>query len=118
MLSPSHRQPYQELWEALEQLQKYTDNPDVEGSAVLESFQQVQCIFQEQVMTLTSEGLDPAVAPQWQSVQTEIHRAFRLLEMDVMFLQTSRKAATSQARKTTMRDRLEKMMGYCQALLQ
>jgi hypothetical protein len=118
MLSKLQLQAYQDLEKALLELQKllYASNP--ERTSLQKNFQIVQQIFQQQVMILTDDELDPAIAQRWQSIQIEIHRSLRLLEMDMMFLHSSKQAATVEARLNTLRDRIQKIIGYCQVMLQ
>ncbi|MGK7874305.1 MAG: heterocyst frequency control protein PatD [Xenococcaceae cyanobacterium] len=118
MLPKLHCQAYQEFLTALLELRDRATAPNLEAASLQENFKQVQQVFQGQIMILTSDGLDPAIAPRWQSVQTELHRALRLLEMDIMFLCSSRQAATAGQRLASVSDRLEKIIGYCQLLLQ
>ncbi|PSO50815.1 MAG: hypothetical protein BRC40_15055 [Cyanobacteria bacterium QH_8_48_120] len=118
MLPPIHLQRYQKLLTLLEQLQQSATAPNFEGTDLKKDFQKVQQFFQNQVMTLTSEELDPEVAARWQSLQTEIHRSLRLLQTDVMFLQASRQATTSQQRQARLCDRVEQLIGYVKALLE
>lgn len=92
------------------------ENPDTEKLAVESAFQAVQRSFQ-QVLALDWEQIDPAIAAYVQSYQTEISRQFRLLKMDMMYLQAARYAATSDQRRQQISDRIESLIQYCAALL-
>ena len=118
MLPQSHQKKYQELLTALLELQHYVAGKSSDFAILQKSFQKVQHLFQNQIMTLTSDGLDSCILLKWQSAQTEIHRALRLLEMDVMFFGVSRKADTSQQRIAAISDRINTLIGYCNVLLQ
>ena len=111
MLPLSYRQRYQTFSDTLQQLQKTldTDADYAELKAVLSQLQQQ---FQQEIMALTGEELTGELFSQWQSSQTEIHRTMRLLQTDMMFLQTSRNPETSQQRLATVRDRAEKLINF------
>ncbi|WP_206757286.1 heterocyst frequency control protein PatD [Coleofasciculus sp. FACHB-1120] len=118
MLPQSYQQRYQELLTALEQLLHTITATHQEREAIAEKFQHVKQVFEQQITTLTGDELDPEIEPRWRSFQTEIYRALRLLEMDMTFLQASRRSATANPRQAAIGDRLSTLMSYCQALLQ
>ena len=118
MLPLLHFQRYQEFKHALEQLQKMIAVTNWEAAALRDSVQNVQQLFQNQLAILSAEDLAPVDAPRWQSFQTEIHKQMRLLETDMMLLHSSRSSATSQRRLLSVRDRLNTLIQYCEALLQ
>jgi len=125
MLSDAHRSPYINLQHTLlqlrplVQLQQPLEYPQKNFSAeevtVKSAFQAVQRSFQ-QVLTLW-EQLDPVIAASVQPYQTEISRQFRLLQMDMMYLQTARQAATADQRRQQISDRVEQLIQYCEAVL-
>ncbi|MEW6499063.1 MAG: heterocyst frequency control protein PatD [Cyanobacteriota bacterium] len=47
-----------------------------------------------------------------------MHKQMRLLQTDVMLLLSSRRSATSQRRTSEVRNRLNTLIQYCEALLQ
>lgn len=118
MLPMLHRQCYQEFQQALEQLQTITSDTEIEGAKLRNASQTVQELFQQQITTLNTDGLAPNQFARWQSLQTEIHKQMRLLQTDVMLLLASRQSATSQRRTSEMRNRLNTLIQYCEALLQ
>lgn len=118
MLPLLHFQQYQAFQQALEQLRKTITVTDWEGAALRDRYQNVQLLFQSQIATLSADDLAPEHAPRWQSLQTEIHKQMRLLETDMMLLLSSRSSATSQRRLLSVRDRLNTLIQYCEALLQ
>ncbi len=111
MLPLSYRQRYQTFLNTLKQLQE-TLNTDGDYAALKAGFSQLQQQFQQEIMALTGEELTGELLSQWQSSQTEIHRTMRLLQTDLMFLQTSRNPETSQQRLATVRDRVEKLIQF------
>jgi hypothetical protein len=62
-------------------------------------------------------ALSPPTAAKTRSYVTEIHRLLRLLQIDVLFLQASRHAHTSQQRYDTYRERLNNAIAFCQAAI-
>ena len=118
MLPLQHDRVYRELLNALLELENLTTATDLEPSSLEKQYALVKEIFQTRALTLTEEVLDPALVPRWQSVQTEINRAVRLLQNDIIFLRSARQPATRQTRLKTLCDRLEQLIGYCQVLLQ
>lgn len=118
MLPLLHFQRYQEFQHALEQMRKIIALTDLEGAALRDSFQTVQQLFQHRIATLCVDELAPEYAPRWQSLQTEIHRTMRLLETDILLLLSARSPATSERRIVGVRDRINTLIQYCEALLQ
>lgn len=118
MLPSTHRQPYQEFKQILEQMLHSAVAIDLEKSVLRDKFRGLQQFFQSQIANLTADDLISESASRWQSLQTEIYKQMRLLETDVMMLQASRSAATSQTRATGICDRIKTLIQYCQVLLQ
>ncbi len=48
---------------------------------------------------------------------TEINRALRLLETDLLFLGSARSSQTSKQRLSSFQPRLEQVIGYCNLIL-
>lgn len=117
MLPLQHDRVYRELLNALLELQNITTATDLEPSSLEKQYALVKEICQTRALTLTEEGLGAAIVPRWQSVQTEINRAVRLLQNDIIFFRSARQPATRQTRLKTLCDRLEQLIGYCQVLL-
>lgn len=111
MLPPSYQQRYQTFLNTLKQLQESL-NQDSSYADLKAVFSQLQEQFQQEIMALTGEDLTGELLSQWQSSQTEIHRTMRLLQTDMMFLQTSRNPETSQKRLATVRDRVENLINF------
>ena len=82
-----------------------------------ESWQQLQKIFGEEILTLTGEKLEPSITQAMRTFQTESHRCFRLLATDILFLESSKNESTKQQRLIQVRARLDQMIVYCQNLL-
>ncbi|MFW6359988.1 MAG: heterocyst frequency control protein PatD [Chroococcales cyanobacterium] len=115
MLPLSYRQRYQTFLNPLKQLQE-TLNTDGDSAELKAVFSQLQQQFQQEIMALTGEELTGELLSQWQSSQTEIHRTMRLLQTDLMFLQTSQNPETSQYRLATVRDRVERLIQFTTSL--
>lgn len=117
MLPAPHRSLYQDFQQTLVQLQQVQQNSPGEESSMQKAFQAVQRSFQS-LLNLDWDSLDPMLAANVQSIQTEINRQFRLLGMDLMYLRAARQSATADQRRQQVSDRIESLIGYCQALLE
>ncbi|MGD1701311.1 heterocyst frequency control protein PatD [Dapis sp. BLCC M229] len=115
MLPKEHNQQYQKLSQLLNQLQENVLEREL--AKILATNQEVQQLFETQIINLDNSGLDQPIASQVQSYLTEIHKQFRLLNVDVSFLQASRNPQTTQTRLANMSDRLETLKGYCLSIL-
>jgi hypothetical protein len=118
ILSENRRQLYQELQQALEQLQTTAAQDNLDRTVLAAEYKKVQQFFGNQIMRADSGELEPSEPPPEQSYLTEIHKQLRLLGTDIMFLQASRQPATATARQTAAHARLNTLIGYCGALLQ
>ena len=59
--------------------------------------------------------LESCELPQYgQALHTEIHKQFRLMEVDIVFLNTARQAKTIAQRKRQLSDRLRQVSDYCE----
>lgn len=118
ILSENRYQRYQELQQALEQLQKTAARDNLDRAVLTAEYTKVQQFFANQIMKADSGELEPSETPPEQSYLTEIHKQLRLLGTDVTFLQASRQPATATARQTATIARLKTLIGYCCVLLQ
>ncbi|NES83017.1 MAG: heterocyst frequency control protein PatD [Moorea sp. SIO2B7] len=117
MLPKLHSQAYQEFLSELLKLQNQASAVNLDFVSLDDSFQILQKIFQGKIISLTDDQLEPTISSKWKSIQTEIYRAFRLLQTDMMFLRSSRQAATMKKRLVSLDARLETLIGYCRLLL-
>lgn len=110
MLSGRYRQHYAGLQQMVHQLQAIaSDRLD------LEKFQDI-FLKVRQVVSSKADG-DEDLQVKVQSYQTEINKQLRLLEIDLMFLKTTRQATKTEQRWGMMGDRLHLLVLYCDALL-
>ena len=117
MLPESHRQTYQAFLTVVLKLQYAANADKFDVVPIQKSWQEAQHLFIGQILPLTEDELEPAIASRWQSLHTEIYRTWRLVGTDVMFVGTSRLEVTSQQRLASLRDRLEKLIAYCHFML-
>lgn len=110
---------YQELLMRLQCLQEYLilDDQGDTSQQLQDAWSEVKGYFQDQIIPLTSDRATANLQSRWLSIQTELHRAYRLLELDLLKLRSSRQAETKQQRLQTLRDRVTQMINYCQLLL-
>lgn len=116
-LSPQHQQSYQELQQGLEALHQLATQTPIDPKMLKLQLGKVQQLLGDQIRSLEADHLAPATPSQVQSYLTEIHRQFRLLEIDVTFWQASRQPATAHKRQTQLRDRIQILINYCSSLL-
>lgn len=109
MLPSIHYQAYEKLLIKLEKLQ----SGDLPGN-----FPLVKQVFLSDIVNLSGEDLEPEIMAKWQSLHTEIYRAFKLLETEMMFLRSSKKSRTIAARLTTIQGRIDKLIAYTNAILE
>lgn len=119
MLPESYRQPYCLLQQTLQGLKRQNlEQLSAGDRATLKTqVQDLQALFQQQILTLDLEALDSAASAKLQSFQVEISKQLRLLNTDLMFLQAARLSATLDQRQNQIGDRLEMLLQYCEAVL-
>jgi len=118
ILSEDRRQCYQELQQALEQLQRTAAQDNLDRAALAIEYRKVQQFFGNQIMRAHSGELDTSDTPPEQSYLTEIHKQLRLLGTDVTFLQAAKQPETAEARQSAANSRINTLIGYCGAVLQ
>ena len=94
MLPKKYNQQYQKLSQLINQLQQNVT--EIELEKILANFQEAQRWFETQIINLDSSELDPSIASKIQSYLTEIHKQFKLLNLDVSFLQASQNCQTQK----------------------
>ena len=119
MLPASHNRAYQDFSSLLIELNSLLASPTqtTDLNRVEQQFQSLALWYEQNIVRLDRQGLDPAIASRWQSVQTEIKREFKLLSTDLLFLASARQNSTQTKRLKSISNRLSKLNGYCQILL-
>lgn len=85
-------------------------NPD--GRHLQQLFLVAQQQFQAQVLPLG----DRPEGANLQPILTEMNRTFRLLAMDIAFLQTAKQSLTVQQRQRQLGEKVQQLQGFCEAL--
>jgi len=116
MLPPAYQQHYQELRQTLKQLSVSVAEAEQASAGSTPDLLRIQH-FQRQLV-LNSQELLPEQASRMRSYQTEINKQLRLLGTDLTFLKAAQQANTQQQRRRQVSDRLQVLIGYCNALLQ
>ena len=118
MLPASHDRAYQDFLTLLIELQNWLlDRSPEELSQLKQQFQDLANWFENNIARLDREAVDRAIASRWQSVQTEIRREFKLLSTDILFFSSARQKSTQTKRVKSIKERIAKLIGYCQILL-
>lgn len=115
MLPSFYQEVYQNFLQALKSLQEAVKQSSEKRQT---AFATVEHLFQTQVITLTGEEIDPKIVSRWRSIQTELHRMFKLLATDWLFLRSSRQVSTRKDRIDIFCDRIEQMIKFCRILLE
>lgn len=117
MLPDSYSQAYQEFLKILLVWQDNVNCNNFDVVALQNSFQEVQHFFQTEIVSLSEESLDENIVSRWRSIATEMHRTFKLLSTDTIFLRSAKQSTTQQQRLKSISDRLAQLIGYCQLML-
>jgi hypothetical protein len=117
MLPPSASQVYREFKLHLEELKDTLSQDTVDRSLLKSSVVKLQDFFQNKLLSLSGNGLDPALEHQVQSIQVEIDKQLKLLGLDGMFLQAAKQPSTVKQRLNQASDRLTLLIRYCEILL-
>lgn len=118
MLPLSHQLGYQSLQKRVEALQTTIAHPSIEVATLKSTVSELQAVFQTEILPISIADLDPQLAQRVQSFQVEMDKQLRLLGIDVMFLQAARQTATVEQRQQQIRDRLNLLSRYCDAVLE
>jgi len=116
MLSQNRHQLYQKLSFQLQELQRTATQGNLVRAELITELRRMSQWFGEEVINLNPEESE-SLSELQQSYLTEMHKQFRLLAMDVTFLQVSRQSTTTEKRLEMIRDRVQTLMRYCDALL-
>lgn len=102
---------YQKLVIFLDKFRANVTADELDSDKLRLCLNQLQTFFIQQIVPLE----DPSFREQ--SYKTEINKQLRLLEVDVMFLKGAKQSATSKARLNTIIQRVDTLIGYCQAVM-
>lgn len=117
MLPESHNRAYRNFLSILLEFQELIDSDRLDFVSINHHFLLIQQFFPKQITILTSAEIDDSIAAKWQSIHTEIYRAWRLLETEIVFLRSSKQTETTKKRLNSLRDRLKQIINYCQGML-
>ena len=113
----TYQKRYQALKQDLGEMHQNLDLADDAGLTLKARAAALQQFFHEQILSLQMNDLAPALQDWVQSYHVEIDKQLRLLGLDVLFLQAARQSTTTQQRRQQVRDRLDTLQRYCDALL-
>ncbi|NJL88613.1 MAG: heterocyst frequency control protein PatD [Coleofasciculaceae cyanobacterium SM2_1_6] len=80
-------------------------------------WQELAQVYTQEILPLTGEELPPEIVAKWRSIQTEIHRAMKLLTTDISLLRAARSPELQSQRQKVLLDRLTTLTTYCQVIL-
>jgi hypothetical protein len=116
MLPGSYSQAYQDFVKKLLLFQNTIDIRHLDLFASKKNFKTAQQFFETSIIHLSEESLDPETSSRWRSLQTEIYRAFKLLEVEMIFVLSSKQSTTQQQRLKSINDRISQLIGYCELI--
>ncbi len=118
MLPASHHRAYQDFSNLLTKFNGFLINSEEEVNQlqIKQQFQHLQPWFDRNIAELEGENLEQDVILRWQSVQTEIKREFKLLATDILFLASARQSSTLDKRLQSIKERVAKLINYCQIM--
>jgi hypothetical protein len=105
-----HGNKYQTFATLLEQFRSQVVSQQLDARGIQQQIMLLKQFFQQQILPL-DEGPSPE-----QSYRTEMSKQLHLLEIDTIFFQGARQAATAAGRLTAISDRLTKLIEYCHAV--
>ncbi len=108
---------YTILRQHLTKLQGLLDDRPINKQSLLQVSQQLAALWQTELVHWEGQGLSSEQYGRWRSLHTEIHRELRLLNVDLLFLQSSRSLAGVQQKQQQIGDRLRKLLQYCDLIL-
>lgn len=114
--SINHGELYRVLRDELGQLEQQVTVNHPMPERIQGKYLQAQTLFQ-QILGLEGSGLMLDQVDAIQPIQVELNRLFRLVGVDVMFLQSARQPHTRMQRQAMLRDRLQTMHTFCDHLL-
>jgi hypothetical protein len=127
MLAASHNRAYQDFLTLLTTFRQNLSAQEQKNnqSYVTQEFQSVSAWFEQNLVPLSAQDLEPGIpqgrgsliTSRWQAVQTEILREFKLLSTDILFLAAARQQTTQQTRLQSIDGRLTKLISYCQIVI-
>ncbi|MGK7878645.1 MAG: heterocyst frequency control protein PatD [Crocosphaera sp.] len=117
MLLKFYHQSYQELLANLVKLQTLVIAEDTERNEIKTTYEQVQTIFEQQILSVSLDELDCNAIPLLRSAQTEIYKNLRLLGTELLFLTSSRRKETSKKRLEKVQGKVRELIGYSQAII-
>ncbi len=115
MLPKTDFENYQEFLSLLLKMQQNLKSTEQDN--LKQIYQELQQKFTEKIIILTGNELEGPNYQKWQSLQTEIHRSFKLLETQIMFLLTSRQSTTNHKHLNTINNYLTKLILYCENII-
>lgn len=126
MLS-DYQHSYRRLEQLFQQLQVKITDASITNAALKMDLAEIQQV-QRQILSFQPPSTDAEAEDvgsqavdnfqtRFQPIQTEVAKQLRLLETDLLFLQSARQAATAQQHKQRIDDRLTLLLRYCAAIL-
>ncbi len=115
-MSPDlYRESYQILKNRLHQLDARVAGPEADGTAVVREANAIQQEFSDRLLAIPLDDMESPQVSHFQSLRTETHKQLRLLATDAAFWRSAKQPETRSQRQQQLRDRLQTLIGYCEA---
>jgi hypothetical protein len=109
---------YQIFQTAVAKLAKdLTPTTDLSPSDLKRHLILLQATFSQTIAQIDLANMPPPANHRLQSLQVEIAKELRLLQVDMLFLQTAKQPETVAHRQQQMRNRLGTLLRYCAIVL-
>lgn len=119
MLSASYRDQLEQFLKALIPFKESLELAQPNLLKVQKQYDQLQQLYPPDLSWEDpDQAASSAIASRQQAIHTEIHRALRLLQTELLFLQASRQKATIEQKLYLARLRVDQLLGFCQKLQQ
>ncbi|HIK16547.1 MAG TPA: heterocyst frequency control protein PatD [Leptolyngbyaceae cyanobacterium M33_DOE_097] len=116
MTAPPYLEQVRVLQQALDE--PIWEQALIEPTQLKQQIQTVKELYTQYQWLSQPDVVEENLAQRFRSIVVEIDKQLRLLEIDGLFLQNARQAATQTQRRDQIRDRLVLLNRYCEALLQ
>ena len=110
-------QKYENLQKKIKNFQEYLVDFQENNQNIELAFISLKNIIEHDILNLDQENIEVIIVSQWQSIQTEIYRTYRLLKTDILFLKSAKKANLIKKRLHNIKERLTQLNSYCNSIL-
>lgn len=108
----------QELLNYLHRQKELLSKQWINQTKIADNWQLIKDIYYQEIINYTPSVTAPPLPSQWGKIQTEINREIKLLNTDIIFLQSAKNSVTQQQRIINCRLRTDHLISYSEKLLE